>query len=155
MSTHQDVTSSVELHGAPGLFAGVPYAYSASAAGTAPDGGRLVWTAGACPLDADGAVVAPGDVPAQAAQVMANLTAALAAVGASLTDVVKSTVYVATSDRAELVSAWDVVAEAFAGHPAPSTLLGVAVLGWPGQLVEVEAVAVVRTTGGEGGSAAD
>jgi hypothetical protein len=26
-------------------------------------------------------------------------------------------------------------------HDAPSTLLGVAVLGWPGQLVEVEAVA--------------
>ena len=34
---------------------------------------------------------------------------------------------------------------AFGDHDAPSTLLGVAVLGYPDQLVEVEAVAV---TGG-------
>jgi hypothetical protein len=36
-----------------------------------------------------------------------------------------------------------VVAEAFGDHDAPSTLLGVAVLGYEGQLVEIEAVAFV------------
>lgn len=35
-----------------------------------------------------------------------------------------------------------VAAVAFGDHDAPSTLLGVAVLGYPDQLVEVEAVAV-------------
>jgi hypothetical protein len=35
-----------------------------------------------------------------------------------------------------------VVREAFGRHAAPSTLVGVTVLGYPDQLVEVEAVAV-------------
>jgi enamine deaminase RidA (YjgF/YER057c/UK114 family) len=101
-----------------------------------------VYAAGACPLDGAGKVVAPGDVPAQAAQVMANLEAALEAAGCALGDVLKTTVYVASSTRSDLVAAWDVVRAAFGDHDAPSTLLGVAVLGYPDQLVEVEAVAV-------------
>ncbi|HEY2788796.1 MAG TPA: Rid family hydrolase [Gaiellales bacterium] len=40
--------------------------------------------------------VAPGDVAAQAEQVMANLRAALRAAGADLDDVLKTTVHVAT-----------------------------------------------------------
>ena len=40
------------------------------------------------------------------------------------------------------MSAWQVVRDAFGDHDAPSTLLGVAALGYPDQLVEVEAVAV-------------
>jgi hypothetical protein len=41
-----------------------------------------------------------------------------------------------------VVAAWQVVHERFGEHDAPSTLLGVAVLGYPDQLVEVEVVAV-------------
>jgi enamine deaminase RidA (YjgF/YER057c/UK114 family) len=74
---------------------------------------------------------------------MANLVVALDAAGARLTDVARSTVYVASADRSDLVAAWDVVRAAFGSHDAPSTLLGVAALGYPDQLVEVEAVAVV------------
>ncbi len=59
---------------------------------------------------------------------MANLVTALEAAGASLTDVLKSTVYVASADRADLHSVWQVVQEAFGEHDAPSTLLGVSVL---------------------------
>jgi enamine deaminase RidA (YjgF/YER057c/UK114 family) len=51
-------------------------------------------------------------------------------------------VFVASAERADLVAAWDVVSAAFGEHDAPSTLLGVAVLGYPSQLVEIEAVAV-------------
>lgn len=116
-------------------LSGAPYAYAAVSGG-------LVFTAGACPLDGAGAVVAPGDVAAQTEQVMANLVAALRAAGAGLTGVLKTTVYVASADRADLVAAWDVVRRWFGEHDAPSTLLGVAVLGYPDQLVEVEAVAV-------------
>jgi enamine deaminase RidA (YjgF/YER057c/UK114 family) len=116
-------------------LAPAPYAYAAV-------GGGLVFTAGACPLDRAGNVVAPGDVAAQAEQVMANLVTALRAAGAELTDVAKSTVYVASSDRADLVTAWEVVRRWFGAHDAPSTLLGVTVLGHLGQLVEVEAIAV-------------
>ncbi len=68
---------------------------------------------------------------------------ALDSAGACLTDVLSTRVLVATNSRADLVAAWDVVAAHFGEHDVPSTLVGVAVLGYPDQLVEVESVAVV------------
>ena len=121
----------------PQLTARAPYAYAAVAGP-----GQFVFTAGACPLDADGKTVAVGDIAGQAAQVMANLVTALQAAGAQLTDVVKTTIYVASSQQADLGIAWHVVRSAFGTHDAPSTLLGVSVLGYDDQLVEVEAVAI-------------
>lgn len=126
-----------QLVRSPSLFAGTPY----SDAAVVPGG--LVFTAGACPLDTAGAVVGAGDQAAQARQVVANLETALAAAGATLRDVVKTTIYVATTSREDLVVVWDVVRAAFGDHDPPSTLIGVTVLGYPGQLVEVEAVAAV------------
>jgi enamine deaminase RidA (YjgF/YER057c/UK114 family) len=67
---------------------------------------------------------------------------ALAESGATLADVLKTTVFVASTEQADLVAAWDVVSAAFGDHDAPSTLLGVSVLGYTNQLVEIEAVAV-------------
>jgi enamine deaminase RidA (YjgF/YER057c/UK114 family) len=126
-----------ELIRADGLYTGAPYAYAA----VAPVG-SLVFTAGACPIDADGVVTAPGDYVRQAEHAMANLVAALAAAGASLHDVLKTTVYVVSADERDLYSVWQVVAAAFGEHDAPSTLLGVTVLGYSSQLVEIEAVAL-------------
>jgi enamine deaminase RidA (YjgF/YER057c/UK114 family) len=131
------VTPGIELVQPPALSGTAPYAYAA-----VTDPGRMVFTAGACPLDADGTTVAVGDVVGQARQVMANLQVTLEAAGAGWRDVLKTTVYVATTERSDLTAAWDVVRAAFGDHPAPSTLVGVTVLGWPDQLVEVEAIAV-------------
>jgi enamine deaminase RidA (YjgF/YER057c/UK114 family) len=116
-----------------------PYAYAAMP----PVGARLVFTAGACPIDADGETVAPGDVAAQAEHVMKNLRTALRAAGADLDNVVKTTVYVATQQQEDLRAVWEVVRRHFGSHDAPSTLLGVSVLGYRDQLVEVEAVAAL------------
>lgn len=118
----------------------VPYAYAA----TAPADARLVFLAGACPLDRDGVTVGAGDVAAQAAQCVDNLLVALADAGATLHDVLSTRVLVASSDRADLGAAWTVVRTRFGDHDAPSTLLGVTVLGYEHQLVEIEAVAAVR-----------
>ena len=120
------------------LFQGTPYEYFS----VAPKG--LVFTAGACPLDAEGRVVAAGDHEGQARQALANLGAALAEAGSSFTDVLKTTVYVVAEDSSDLVRVWNVVEEAFAPARPPSTLLGVSLLGYPDQLVEVEAVAMQR-----------
>lgn len=128
----------VQLIRAADLYGGVPYAYTSVAAVPSDE---FVFAAGACPLDGAGNVVAPDDVRAQARQAVANLAAALKAAGASLTDVLKTTIYVASANRADLVAAWDVIRAEFGEHDAPSTLLGVTVLGYPGQLVEIEAVA--------------
>ncbi len=130
----------IELVRVPELAAGHPYAYAA----VARDVSRLIFTAGACPLDETGATVAAGDFAGQAEQVMLNLRAALRAAGADLPDVIKTTVYVATQSRADLLAAWEVVSRHFGEHDAPSTLLGVALLGYRDQLVEVEAVAALR-----------
>lgn len=127
----------IELVRTPDLTERVPYAYASVASGIT----RLVFTAGACPLDSEGNVVAIGDVAGQAEQVMANLRIALHAAGAELADVVKTTVYVATQRQDDLLTAWEVVSRHFGAHDAPSTLLGVAVLGYRDQLVEVEAIA--------------
>ena len=128
---------TIKLVRSDSLYEGVPYAYASVARR-----GSLIFTAGACPLDGQGKVVGPGDVQAQASLTVANLATALAEAGATLADVLKTTVFVASAERADLVTAWDVVRAAFGDHDAPSTLLGVAVLGYPDQLVEIEAVAV-------------
>ena len=130
----------VDLIRSPDLTDAAPYAYA-----SVVSAGSLVFTAGACPLDADGddrparrrrRPGGPGDgEPRHRARRRR----------ASLTDVAKTTVYVATSDRADLTAAWEVVRAAFGDHDAPSTLLSVPVLGGPGQLVEVEAVAAVQS----------
>ena len=119
------------------LFQDAPYAYAA----VAPPG-RLVFTAGACPLGPDGVVVRAGDLEAQARVAVANLFETLAAAGAGAHDVLKTTVYVASSSQDDLVRVWTVVKAAFAPSEPPSTLLGVAVLGYRDQLVEIEAVAL-------------
>jgi enamine deaminase RidA (YjgF/YER057c/UK114 family) len=72
---------------------------------------------------------------------MVNLLVALRDAGADLDDVLKTTVYVATQRQEDLLAAWEVVSRHFGKHDAPSTLVGVSVLGYRDQLVEVEAVA--------------
>lgn len=135
----QRVTDAVRLVRSTALSGDVEYPCSAVVAA----GSQLVLTAGACPLDAAGATVGVGDVRAQAAQVMVNLEQALVDAGAGLADVVRTTVYVASSAQPDLVAAWEVVRDALAPHDPPSTLLGVAALGYANQLVEVDAVAAL------------
>ena len=128
----------VRLLSAPGLYPHSGYAYAA----VSPPG-SLVSAAGACPIDANGEVVGGADYVLQARQMMANLVTALGAAGAGLTDVLKTTIYVASTDQSDLVAVWAVVHdEYFSEHEVPSTLLGVVVLGYSGQLVEIEAVAL-------------
>ena len=52
---------------------------------------------------------------------------------------------VASANRDDLTAARNEVVDAFGDHDPPSTLLGVTVLGYPDQLVEIEAIAVSAT----------
>ena len=94
------------------------------------------------PLDIDGTLVGPGDLTAQTEQVVGNVMLALMEAGSSPADVVRTTVYVVASDRADLAVVWDAVQASPLASPA-STLLGVSMLGYEGQLVEIEATAVL------------
>jgi enamine deaminase RidA (YjgF/YER057c/UK114 family) len=105
-------------------------------------GGTVVFTAGAVPLDGEGELVGEGDPVAQAEQVIENLLAALQTAGAQPKDVAKTTVYVAGASFEAQSAVWRVVRSSEIGR-APSTLVGVPILGYRGQLVEVEAIALI------------
>ncbi|MFB7708623.1 RidA family protein [Streptomyces sp. NPDC056105] len=115
------------------------YAYAA----TAPAEARLIFLAGACPLNEDGSTAAVGDYAGQAAKAVENMRTALAESGATLDDVISTRVLVASTRQVDLVTAWEVVRDAFGDHDVPSTLMGVTVLGYHDQLVEIEGVAAV------------
>lgn len=88
-----------------------------------------------------GSTAAIEDVAGQAAKAVENLQTALADAGAELYDVISTRVLVASNRQEDLVTAWEVVRDAFGDHDVPSTLMGVTVLGYHDQLVEIEAVA--------------
>lgn len=133
------MTRAVTLIRSASLSDVAEYAYAA----TAPAESRLIFLAGACPLNEDGSTAAVGDYAGQAIKAIENMQAALTASGASLRDVISTRVLVASSRREDLVAAWEVVRDSFADHDVPSTLMGVTVLGYKDQLVEIEAVAAV------------
>lgn len=102
--------------------------------------GHFVYTAGQVAIDPAVGKLIEGNVAEQAEQLLRNLTAVLAAAGATLQDVVKTTVFL--RDMADFGALNEVYARHFGPNPpARST---VAVAGLPlGALVEIEAVAVL------------
>ncbi|MFB6397410.1 RidA family protein [Polymorphospora lycopeni] len=105
--------------------------------------GRTAYLAGQCPLGPDGALVGAGDIDAQVDQVVSNALVALAAVEAGPERVVRTVIYVVSDDGAMLAGVWrrllaSPLAPAFT---TASTLVGVAQLGFPGQLVELDVTA--------------
>jgi enamine deaminase RidA (YjgF/YER057c/UK114 family) len=113
---------------------------------TVVEAGRTAYLSGQCPLDRSGAVVGDSDLNAQVDQVATNALAALASVGSTPERVVKAVIYVVSPDRAVLAGVWQrftgsVIGPAFT---TASTLLGVAQLGYPGQLVELDLIAALE-----------
>jgi enamine deaminase RidA (YjgF/YER057c/UK114 family) len=125
---------------APALFPPPTYSHAT----VVEAGTRLAFLAGAVPLDVDGKVVGVGDAVRQAEQVLVNLGEQLRAVGSDLGHVVATDVYVVSSEPSVLSAVWEVVeASGLSAGPHSSTLVGVACLGYTGQLVEITATAVV------------
>ncbi len=108
-----------------------PYAQAIAAGG-------LLFTAGQIPLDPATMKLVPGDIAAQTARVLDNLEAILRGAGATLKDVVKTTVFLA--DLSDFAAMNGVYAERFGAHrPARST---VQVAGLPaGARIEIDLVA--------------
>lgn len=103
--------------------------------------GNLVFTAGQIGLNPATGQLVEGGIEAQAQQIMANLSAVLAAAGTSLNQAVKTTIFLA--DMAYFGAVNAIYAAAFTTNPpARST---VAVIGLPKDaLVEIEVVALVN-----------
>jgi len=82
--------------------------------------GDLLFTSGQIPLRADG-TLNDGDITVQTTQVLANLKAVVEAAGATLSQVVKTTVFLKNLDDFGAMNS--IYAEAFGSHtPARSTV---------------------------------
>jgi 2-iminobutanoate/2-iminopropanoate deaminase len=114
-----------------------PYAQAVAVA--AP--GRMIFCSGQIPLDpVTGEIVAAGDIRGQTERVMRNLSAVLAAAGASLAAVVKTTVYL--TDLQEFAAVNEIYGRYFPDRPPARATVEVA--GLPrGVAVEIDAIAVV------------
>ncbi len=106
--------------------------------------GTLIYLAGQCPLQPSGDL-AGGGLEGQTEQVIRNILVALEAAGATPEDVVRTVIYVASPDREELAAVWTQLNASPLGpaFTSASTLLGVAQLGFPGQLVEIDVTAAL------------
>lgn len=106
--------------------------------------GTLVFCSGQIPLDPATGQIAAGDIGAQTRRVLANLGAVLGAAGASLSDVVKTTVYLA--DMGDF-AAMNVVYGEFFSSPAPArSTIQASRLPRDARL-EIDAIAVLPTGG--------
>lgn len=103
--------------------------------------GNQLYVAGQVPLDSEGELVGISDPKLQAKTCLDNLRALLTVHGFSTDDVRHLTVYV-VGDHQNLLDGWQAVTEWFGGEVPPATLLGVNLLGYGEQLVEVDATIV-------------
>jgi reactive intermediate/imine deaminase len=102
---------------------------------------RTIYISGQIAYDKAGKVVGEGDMKAQAEQVFKNLQTALAAAGATFSDVVKMNSYI--TDMSKVQAVRDVRTRYFGETTPASTFVEVKGLVRPELLLEIEVVAVV------------
>ena len=110
-------------------------------------GSRTVYLAGQTAENAEGEIVAKGDLAGQTEQAFLNVAAALEAAGAAFDDVAKITMYVVDWEpsKIEAITAGAGAAAAKLGVVPlkPVTLIGVAALFDPDHMIEIDATAVL------------
>ncbi|WP_166351755.1 RidA family protein [Phytoactinopolyspora limicola] len=109
-------------------------------------GGRTVWLAGQTALDAEGSIVAAGDVVTQMDQALGNLLTALDAAGGRPEHLVSMTIYIVDvedyqSRAREIGAVWR---RRIGAHYPAMAGIGVARLWDADALVEVAGVAVIN-----------
>jgi len=102
--------------------------------------GKILFTAGQIAIDPATGKIVEGDIAAQTRQVMLNLQAILTTAGASLDDVVKTTVFLQDMDHFPVMNG--VYAQFFVGEPPARSTVQVSRLPL-GALVEIEAIALL------------
>lgn len=125
---------------------GMPVAFSSAIAVDLADVRRLIYVAGQLATDEHDRMVGVGDVGAQTTQVLKNIQTYLERLGGSLADVVQVTVFV--KDMSGLREIHEARLRAFSPPYPTSTLVAVAGFVHPDALIEINAVAAVRTSAG-------
>jgi len=106
--------------------------------------GQQVFVSGTSPSDGQGGTFAPGNAYAQTQRCFEIIQQALVELGADLSDVVRTRIYVTDMSR------WEEVARAhqerFADHPPCNTMVEISALINPDMLVEIEVEALCEAT---------
>lgn len=104
--------------------------------------GNHIFVSGTAPVAEDGKTFAPGDAYAQTKRCFEIIESALDKAGASMSDVVRTRMYVVD------ISRWEEVGRAhgeiFAEHPPVTTMVEISKLIDPEMLVEVEVDAIIQ-----------
>lgn len=103
--------------------------------------GNAIFVTGTAPVDDSGGIFAPGDAYAQTKRCFEIIQRALQKLGADLSDVTRTRMYV--SDISRWQEYGRAHGELFAQHPPATTIVEVKSLIDPQMLIEVEADAVV------------
>ncbi|HTR56548.1 MAG TPA: RidA family protein [Casimicrobiaceae bacterium] len=103
--------------------------------------GTLIFLSGQLSRDAEGNLVGPGDMAAQARQAIRNMQTVLEAAGGSLSDIVSIVVY--TTDIRQFKEIVSARMEFFKDKLPTSTIVEVNHLADPGLLIEFQATAAL------------
>lgn len=124
--------------------AGLPVLPGFSQVVTATEG-KIVFISGQVALNANNEVVGKGDLRAQVVQTFENLKGALAAVGATFDDVLKTNTYI-VNYTPDMIGVVREVRSRYLPQEKPpaSTLIGVQALVLEDLLIEVEAFALLK-----------
>ncbi len=117
--------------------------------GIVTTGGRTLWLGGQDASDAQGSIVAPGDLVAQLNQVLYNLHAVVHEAGGQMTDIVKLTIFVRDRDgylakHRELGAVWK---KYFGDYYPALALFEVTGFFQKDALIELEGMAVIEADG--------
>lgn len=105
---------------------------------------RWVFVSGQVAMDAQGRILAPGDLFAQLEITLQNLGHALSSAGATWRDLVKVTIFIVDLDPADLARIREERSKYLPQDPPIAiTLVGVAQLAFPGLRIEIEATAAL------------
>lgn len=107
--------------------------------------GRMLFLAGQTASDAEGRIVAPGDVVAQYEQVLRNLKTVVEAAGGKMSDIVKITIFVRDRDDylAHLKQLGRVHQSFFGAYYPATALFEISRFYQDEALIEVEGIAVL------------
>lgn len=109
-------------------------------------GGQLLFLAGQDASDADGNIVAPGDLVAQFEQVLRNLQAVVEEAGGTMHDIVKLNIFVRNRDDylANLKPLGQIYRSYFGRHYPAMALFEVSAFYQEDNLIEMEGMAVIE-----------